>query len=146
MDNTVTVAWLGIIISFIAVFALNMTYFSPKGLYPAWTRALGQDMQANMEKGASTSMAPAFTLVTIGLFVQCFTMDWLVQASAALYGHDATVVTGLLTGVGAGVGLAAAASLGHRVFSGQGVKVWAIEVGADVLGLALMGAILSFWH
>lgn len=146
MDNTVTVAWLGIIVSFIAVFALNMTYFSPKGFYPAWTKALGQDMQANMEKGQGANMAPAFTLVTIGLFVQAFTMDWLVQAAAALYGHDATIVTGFLTGLGAGIGLAAAASLGHRVFSGQGVKVWAIEVGADIAGLALMGVILSFWH
>jgi len=146
MDNSVTVAWLGIIVSFIAVFALNMTYFSPKGFYPAWTRALGQDMQANLEKGAGSNMAPAFTLVTIGLFVQAFTMDWLVQAEAALYGHEPTLLAGVLTGLGVGIGLAAATSLGHRVFSGQGVKVWAIEVGADILGLALMGAILSFWH
>lgn len=146
MDSTVTVAWLGIIVSFIVVFALNMTYFSPKGLYPAWARALGQDMQANMEKGAGTNMAPAFTLVTIGLFVQAFTMDWLVQASAALYGHDVTIVSGLLTGLGAGIGLAAAPALGHRIFSGQGLKVWIIEVGADILGLALMGVVLSFWH
>lgn len=146
MSSDITIAWLGIIISFIAAFALNMTYFSPKGLYPAWVKALGQDPQANMEKGASANMAPAFTLVTVGLFVQAFSMDWLLQAVAALYGHEVGFLGGMLAGTAVGIGLAAAPALGHRVFSGQGLKVWAIEVGADILGLALMGAILSFWH
>lgn len=91
-------------------------------------------------------MAPAYTLVTVGLFVQAFTMDWLLQAVAALYGHDVSLFGGLLTGAGVGLGLAAAPALGHRIFSGQGLKVWAIEVGADIAGLALMGAVLSFWH
>ncbi len=146
MTNDVTIAWLGIIISFIVVFAMNMTYFSPKGLYPAWTKALGQDPQANIERGAESNMAPSFTLVTIALFVQAFTMDWLVQAVAALYGHDVSIISGLLTGLGAGIGLAAAPALGHRIFSGQGLKVWIIEVGADIAGFALMGVVLSFFH
>jgi hypothetical protein len=146
MTNDVTIAWLGIIISFIVAFAMNMTYFSPKGLYPAWTKALGQDPQANIDRGASANMAPSFTMVTIALFVQAFTMDWLVQATAALYGHDVTIFSGLLTGLGAGIGLAAAPALGHRIFSGQGLKVWIIEVGADIAGLSLMGVVLSFFH
>jgi len=146
MTTDISIAWLGIIVSFIVAFAMNMTYFSPKGLYPAWVKALGQDPQANMDRGAGTNMAPAYTLVTVGLFVQAFTMDWLLQAVAALYGHDVSLFGGLLTGAGVGLGLAAAPALGHRIFSGQGLKVWAIEVGADIAGLALMGAVLSFWH
>jgi len=35
--------------------------------------------------------------------------------------------------------------VGHRLFSGQGLKVWAIEAGGDVLGLTLMGLVLSFF-
>lgn len=146
MGATISVAWIGVIISFIAAFALNMTYFSPKGLYPAWVRALGQDPKANIEKGAYSNMAPSFTLVMIALFVQAFTMDWLLQATAALYGHDVSFLGGILAGAAVGVGLAAAPSLGHRIFSGQGFKAWVIESGADVAGLALMGAVLSFWH
>ncbi len=146
MATTVSVTWVGVILSFIATFALNMTYFSAKGLYPAWVRALGQDPQRNAERGQSSNMAPAFTLVTIGLFVQAFVMDWIIQAAHALYGHDVSFIGGIGIGAGVGAGIAAAASLGHRVFSGQGLRVWIIEVGADILGLALMGAILSFWH
>ena len=143
--TNIEITWVGIIVSFIAVFALNMTYFSPNVMYNRWTRALGRPAP---EPGAQpgTGMAPAFTLVTIGLFLQCFLMDWVIQATAALYGQDVSFLSGLFTGAVVGIGIAAAASLGHRVFSGQGVKVWAIEVGADVIGLALMGAIFSFWH
>ena len=146
MSNAVSITWLGVIVSFIAVFALNMTYFSPKGFYTVWVRALGKDLQEQMNKSQSQNMAPAFTLVTIGIFVQAFVMDWIVQASAALYGHDVSFFGGLVGGAMVGVGLAAATSLGHRVFSGQGLRVWIIEVGADIIGLALMGAIFSFWH
>jgi hypothetical protein len=143
---TVSVTWVGVIISFIAVFAMNMTYFGMKGFYPAWTRALGQDAQANAERGAGKNMAPAFTLTTVALFVQAFMMDWIIQAAHALYGKDVSFISGLVIGLGIGAGIAAATSLGHRVFSGQGLKVWIIESGADILGLGLMGAIFSFWH
>ena len=146
MTTSIGVTWVGVIISFILVFALNMTYFSAKGLYPAWVRALGQDPQRNMERGQSSNMAPAFTLVTVGLFAQAFVMDWIIQAAAALYGHDISFIGGIGIGAGVGLGIAAAASLGHRVFAGQGLRVWIIEVGADIIGLAVMGAVFSFWH
>ena len=64
---------------------------------------------------------------------------------AALYDQEVTVGTGLLVGALVGAGIAAAASLGHRLFAGQGLKVWAIEVGGDILGLTLIGGVLSFW-
>ncbi len=141
-----SVTWVGVIISFIAAFALNMTYFSMKGLYPAWVRALGQNLEEKVRNGSQVSMAPAFTLVTVGLFVQAFMMDWVIQAAHALYGKDISFISGLAIGLGVGVGLAAAPALGHRMFSGQGLKVWIIECGADILGLGIMGAVFSFWH
>ena len=146
MASTIGVTWVGVILSFILVFAFNMTYFSAKGLYPAWVRALGQDPQRNAERARSSNMAPAFSLVTVGLFAQAFLMDWVIQAAHALYGHDISFIGGIGIGAGVGAGIAAAASLGHRVFSGQGLRVWIIEVGADILGLAIMGGVFSFWH
>ena len=54
-------------------------------------------------------------------------------------------MTGALVGLAIGIGFAAAPALGHRLFSGQGIKVWLIESGGDILGLTLMGAVLSFF-
>lgn len=144
--TSISVTWVGVIISFILVFALNMTYFSPNVMYNRWSKALGQDPQRNAERGAGQNMAIPFVLTFIGLFAQAFVMDWVIQAANAIYGHDVSFIGGIGIGAGVGLGIAAAASLGHRVFSGQGLKVWAIEAGADILGLAVMGAVFSFWH
>jgi hypothetical protein len=55
-------------------------------------------------------------------------------------------VTG--AGIGALLGLliGGGASLSHRMFAGQGFKVWALEVGNDVVALAAVGAILAAWQ
>jgi streptogramin lyase len=143
MTNTIDVAWIGVLLATIAGFTLNMIWFSPKVFYTRWQRALGR---SEPPTGDASGMGPAFGSVLLALIVQAVSVDWLLQAAAALYGHELSAVSGFLIGAGAGVGFAAAASLGHRVFSGQGFKVWLIEVGADVLGLALMGAILSVWR
>ena len=36
-------------------------------------------------------------------------------------------------------------SLSHRMFAGQGFKIWALEVGNDVVALAGAGAILTLF-
>ena len=55
---------------------------------------------------------------------------------------DADWLVGGLAGLGVGV-VAAGSSLGHRLFSYQGFKVWLIEVSADVIGLALAGLVIG---
>ena len=52
---------------------------------------------------------------------------------------------GLLAGLLVGIGFAAMSSLSHRLFAGQGFKVWIIEVASDVLNLTLAGLVLGLW-
>ena len=54
-------------------------------------------------------------------------------------------LTGLLAGLVVGIAVAAA-SLPHRLFAGHGIRVWALEIGNDLLNFALMGLILSAWY
>lgn len=146
MTTTVDIAWIGVLLAALAGFAMNMLWFSERGFYTTWQQALGSKPQSDESSGEQSGMGLAFGSVTLALFLQAFAVDWLLQASAALYGHSIGAVAGLLIGAGAGVAFAAATSLGHRIFAGQGFKVWFIEIGADVIGLALMGLILSFWR
>jgi hypothetical protein len=90
-------------------------------------------------------MGVVFGLTLLASLTMALTLSWVLQAAAALYSADVTVGFGALVGVLVGAGIAAAASLGHRLFAGQGLVVWAIEVGGDILGLTLMGVVLSFW-
>jgi hypothetical protein len=141
--ESVSIAWVGVLLASVVGFAVNMLWFSTKGFFPAWYRSLGKPMPDGSD---SSGMGVAFAAVTAALIAQAITLDWVLQAVRALYGDDITLLAGLGTGLVAGIAFAAATSLGHRVFSGQGFRVWLIEVGADVLVLALMGAVLSFWR
>ncbi|MFC6239181.1 DUF1761 domain-containing protein [Longivirga aurantiaca] len=140
---TVTIPWLGVLVAFVVAFVANFLWFGPRTMFPIWWRALGHTDGEQLENG--DGMAKVFGLTVVGLLVQVLTMSWILQACAALYDQEVTVGTGLLVGALVGAGIAAAASLGHRLFSGQGLKVWAIEVGGDILGLTLIGGVLSFW-
>ena len=50
---------------------------------------------------------------------------------------------GAVSGFVVGVGVAAARSLSHRLFGGQGLRVWIIDVGGDVVSLPVAGLILG---
>jgi hypothetical protein len=139
---TVTIPWLGVLVAFVVAFVANFLWFGPKTMYPLWWRALGHTPD---EQPATEGMTKVFGLTVAGLLAQVLTMSWVLQASAALYDQEVTLGAGLLVGALIGAGIAAAASLGHRMFAGQGLTVWAIEVGGDILGLTLIGGVLSFW-
>jgi hypothetical protein len=142
MDSPVTLPFFGILIAVVVAFFANFLWFGPKTFYPVWARALGRPEDQGGEGG---NMALVFGLTLVGSVVMAVTMSWVLQAAGALYDTDIGVGAGALVGALMGVGIAAAASLGHRLFAGQGLLVWAIEVGGDILGLTLMGAVLGLY-
>lgn len=142
--TSVTIPWLGVLVAVVVAFLANYLWFGPKTFFPVWWRAIGRS-EADVP-GAGQSMGLVFGLTALGSVVQALTMSWVLQATIALYGvSDVSAGTGALVGLAMGLGIAAATSLGHRMFAGQGLLVWAIEIGGDVLGLTLMGIVLSFW-
>jgi hypothetical protein len=144
MTSSVTIPWLGVLLAVVVAFVANFVWFGPKTFFPVWWRAIGKS--AGDEPGAGQNMGVVFGLTVAASLVQALTLSWLLQAAAALYGvRDVSLGSGALVGFGVGVGIAAATSLGHRLFAGQGLLVWVLEVGGDILGLTLMGAVLSFW-
>jgi hypothetical protein len=149
MDTSpVTVPVFGIGLAVIVAFFANYLWFGPRTFYPVWARALGRPADAapgQRASGEGSNMALVFGLTLVGSVVMATTMSWVLQAAAALYRTDISVGAGALIGFLVGVGIAAAASLGHRLFAGQGLLVWAIEVGGDILGLTLMGAVLAIY-
>ncbi len=129
---------LAIALGFVAAFIFNAIWFGPKTFYPAWLKALGKPMPKREEVDMSAKGQ-------IALFGGTFAGQLAaVIVLAVVIGliPDADWSVGALAGVGVGV-VAAGSSLGHRLFSYQGFKVWIIEVSADVIGLALAGAVIG---
>ncbi len=134
-----TLNYLSIILATVAAFVVGFIWFGPKTFFPIWWRALGREGKPGFE---GQNMGMVFGLTVLGAFVQAFSLA-VVIAWAEASDHDITLATGALIGLCIGVGIAAASSLSHRLFAGQGLKVWAIEVGGDIVSLTVMGAIIG---
>lgn len=139
------IAWVGVAAATVVAFVANFLWFGPRTFFPVWWRALGNGEEAPGASG--TSMVTTFGLTTLAVVVQAVAMTFVLRGAALLAGvGEVSLARGALVGAAVGVTIAATTSLGHRLFSGQGLVVWAIEIGGDVLGLTLMGAVLAFWY
>ena len=132
-----SISVLGVVLATLAAFAFNFVYFGPVGFFKVWWRAIGKT-DADVP-GEGMNMGVVFGTTILSLVVEAL-------AVAALLGgtYDSpSVCQGIALGLVAGIGVAAMASLGHRMFSGQGFTVWALEVGADICVATIMGAVLA---
>lgn len=134
--------WIAILVAFVAAFIAGAIWFGPKTFFPAWWRAMGKDPN-NME--VTGNMAVTFGATAMAAFIEAVTVAsviYFVAQSNPNFG----VLEGGLVGLLLGLGLAAASSLSHRLFAGQGFKVWILEVGSDVVNLTIMGLIIGAWR
>lgn len=133
-----SVNWLAVIVATLGAFIVGFIWFGPKTFFPIWWRAMGKT--GDPAEGSTMPMPAIFGLTVLGSLVQAIVLAMVIGAVGSV---------GLLGGAGIGllmgVGFAAATSLGHRLFAGQGLLVWIIEVGGDIAALVVMGAILSLF-
>lgn len=128
--------WLAVLAGFLVFFIAGAIWFGPKTFYPVWVKALGSDPQ----ESNTSPMGLVFGLTAVGGFLQVLTLAVVLQYVTA----DVTPLQGMLSGFLLSSGLVAAGSLSHRLFAGQGLKVWLIEVSGDVVALSLAGLVYGF--
>ena len=134
--------WLAILVAFVAAFIAGAIWFGPKTFFPMWWRAMGKDPN-NMQ--FTGNMAVIFASTAVAAFVEAIAVATVIYFVAAANPHFG-LLDGGLVGFLLGAGLAAASSLSHRLFAGNGFKVWAIEVSSDVVNLTIMGLIIGAWR
>lgn len=130
--------FLAIILGVLAAYIFNAIWFGPKTFYPMWIRALGKPEPKREDADMSAKNQ-------IKLFGGTFAgqlAGGLIVAMVLSLIPDADWSIGALVGLGLGV-VAAGSSLGHRLFANQGFRVWIIEVAADAIGLAILGAVIG---
>ncbi len=133
----------GVLIAFVVSYISGGIWFGPKTFYPIWMKARGiESGQLNQQQNKPALL---FGGTIIGLIFQTLTLAVIItslQAGSA----DFSVVDGALVGAAVGIGIAAFASLSHRLFGGESLKVWIIETANDALNLTIAGAIITFFN
>ena len=133
----------GIIVATIVSFVSGGIWFGPKTFYPVWMKARGIESGILAENQNKPAILFGGTFVAI--LIQTVTLGAIITG---LQKHNPNIgiVDGAAVGLALGVGIAAFASLSHRLFGGESFKVWIIETSNDAINLALAGAIIAFFN
>lgn len=133
---------IGVVVASLVSIASGAMWFGPKTFYPIWMRARGN---ASGRLSEDRSPAILFGGTFVGVGIQNFTLAVIVttvqQANPSF-----TLFDGASIGFVLGVGIAAFASLGHRLFGGENFKTWIIETANDAINLTIAGAIITFFN
>lgn len=135
--------FLGILVAFFISFISGAIWFGPKTFYPVWMRAKGN--ASGQLTGEQNKPVLLFGGTIVGLLIQTLTLGLIIN-SLQTNNPGFSVVDGSLVGLALGVGIAMFASLSHRVFGGESLKVWIIETANDAINLTIAGAIITFFN
>ncbi len=135
--------FLGVLVAFIVSFASGGIWFGPKTFYPIWMKAKGiptGQLDSNQNKPALL-----FGGTIIGVLVQTLTLGVIIT-SIQKHNPNLGIIDGAGVGFALGVGIGMFASLSHRLFGGDSLKVWIIETANDAINLTVAGAIIAFFN
>ena len=134
---------IGIIAAFGFSFVSGAIWFGPKTFYPIWMKARG--ITSGQLTTQQNKPALLFGGTIIGILIQTLTLA-LIIAGLQNQNSDFSIADGALVGFVVGVGIAAFASLSHRLFGGESVKVWIIETANDAINLTIAGMIITYFN
>ena len=133
----------GVLFAFIVSFISGAIWFGPKTFYPVWMRAKGN--ASGQLTGEQNKPALLFGGTIVGILIQTLTLGLIINSLQA-NNPEFSVVDGSLVGLALGVGIGMFASLSHRVFGGESLKVWIIETANDAINLTIAGAIIASFN
>jgi hypothetical protein len=130
----------GILVAFVVSFISGAIWFGPKTFYPVWMRAKGN--ASGQLTAEQNKPALLFGGTILGILVQTITLALIINSLQA-NGAELGAIQGAGIGLALGVGIGMFASLSHRLFSGESLKVWVIETANDAINLTIAGAIIA---
>lgn len=131
----------GVLVAFLVNFVIGFIWFGPKTFFPIWWKAIGK----TGDPGEGANMGIVFGSTAIAGLISATGLALIFNLLSRANG-DVSLISGLTAGLIVGVFVMAAPALSHRLFAGNGFKVWLLEIGSDVLGFVGMGIVLSFFY
>ena len=135
--------FVGVLIAFIVSFASGGIWFGPKTFYPVWMKAKG--IASGQLTTQQNKPALLFGGTIVGVLVQTLTLGVIITSLQA-HNPDLGILDGAGVGFALGVGIGMFASLSHRLFGGDSLKVWIIETANDAINLTIAGAIVAYFN
>ena len=135
--------FVGVLIAFVISFVSGGIWFGPKTFYPIWMKARG--IAYGQLTTQQNKPALLFGGTIIGVLVQTLTLALIINTLQE-NGVDLGLLDGAGVGFALGVGIGMFASLSHRLFGGESLKVWIIETANDAINLTIAGAVIAYFN
>ena len=136
--------WFAVVVCVIVSMIVGSLWFNQKTFFPIWWKGIGKT--ASDIPGGGSSMAMTWGLTILASFVQAVFMSLMVTALGSKMPGGATLASGASVGALLWLGFVAPTYLVNKLFAGNGLKIWAIEVGNHLVTFVLFGAILGAWR
>lgn len=135
----VEIDYLAVVVATLAAFVLGALWYSPVLFGRPWMRVQGfsDDQARRLREGAGQAYFVALL---------CYLVVALIAAVLMSLTGFGSWEKGLLLGFLFWLGFAAPLGLTGNVFSNQGIGVWLIDTGYQLLALLLVGMILGLWR
>lgn len=128
--------WLAVFVAAIVAFVSGAIWYSKPLFGKKWQKSVSlSDKQVN-----SGNMGEIMGMSAVGVIVSSVAVGLLVEVLVLT-----TVVQGALLGTMVAVGILGANKLMQVKFERRPMTYWYITLGADIVALSLMGAILAAW-
>ena len=135
--------FLGVLVAILFSSISGAIWFGPKTFYPIWMKARG--IASGQLTTQQNKPVILFGGTIVGILIQTLTLGFIIT-NLQKHQADFGLVDGALVGLALGVGIAAFASLSHRLFGGESIKVWIIETSNDAINLTVAGVIITFFN
>jgi hypothetical protein len=135
--------WLGILVASLISFVSGAIWFGPKTFYPIWMRARG--IPSGQLTSQQNKPVTLFGGTFLGILIQTLALAFIIT-NLQKHQADFDLLDGALIGFTLGVGIAAFASLSHRLFGGESIKVWIIETSNDAINLTIAGIVITLFN
>ena len=134
--------WLAVAVAGIAGIAIGSVWFGPKTFFPIWWKLQGKTPD---QPAGGANIGAIFGGTFLAAFIQAISLAVFIDVAFKV-DPNFGVLNGGVAGAFLGFGIGAASSLSHRLFAGQGFRVWLLEVGQDIVSLTVMGLIIAAWR
>jgi hypothetical protein len=131
--------WLAVGLSVLASMIIGSVWFSPKGFYPAWWKAIGKTDKDIPGDQSQSGMWKTWVMVIVCSLVQAIFMNLMVKAMGSMSG-GATLASGAMAGFFLWLGFVGPSSLTNKLFADR-VPAWYYEAGNHLVTFLAMGAI-----
>jgi len=133
------VNYLAVLVSGVVIFLLGGVWYSKLLFAKPWVALMGKTEEEM--KASAGSMPVNFLLAFL-----CGVVSAWVLAALLNHHEPITVARGAKLGAVCWLGFTAPPSLATAGFSQIPKKLWAINVGYDLVSYVLAGIILAYWH